>query len=140
MTGGDYILAGVVMILVGIGAMLDARFTFRAQYKSLEWLSELPHHGCLMSWVAFLWLTAAVVGVLYIVSRGHLSIAGYILAVAMLAIGWWVRRTRIARFMEQTVASGLESYKEEHSRRYGIALIVIGWTLITIGLFKSLGY
>lgn len=127
------IFGGVVLIVGGLDALLGGESEYREtpQYRSLEWLSELPRHERLLSCLALAWVLAVVVGIMWATSKGRLPAIAYVAVVVTLFVLWWAILPRLNHFMARTVQDGLDY---SYVRKSGVVLIALGLALIIMGL------
>ncbi|MGC8783320.1 MAG: hypothetical protein ACP5RN_02885 [Armatimonadota bacterium] len=126
------IVGGVALIVVGVDALLGSESEYQQtlQYRSLEWLSELPRHERLLSCLALAWVVAVVVGIMWELSKGRLPAIAYVAVVVTLLVVWWAALPGLDHFMARTVQNDLNY---SYVRKSGVVLVALGLALIIMG-------
>jgi hypothetical protein len=129
----DLIIVGGVMMVVGFYAVFRGESAFREspQYRSLEWLADIPNHGRLLSCLWLIWVLACAGGIMYAASNGHARIPAYLALAAVVLLVWWANLRKLDRFMTRLVQ---DSLNYSHTRRTGIVIAAVGFTVFIVGL------
>lgn len=104
-------------------------------YRSAEWLSEMPHHGCMLGWFLFVWVAMAIAAIIQAVNGGRLPVVVYVITVVGLFVVWWLVRAKVAHQMERAMEL-IVQMDDSQVRKEGIVFVIIGVILVIVGLIK----